>query len=82
MTKKITQPAASIDNSTHVNNNQFTGVHWDAKAIQTVQTVADGLVENAKGLGVLASLFASQHINIECLLKIEPTNPVERKVAI
>lgn len=75
MPKKPVAAAASIDNSTQITNSQFTGVHWDAKAIDTVQTVAEGLVENARALAALANLFASQHINIECLLKIEPVKP-------
>ena len=66
----VKPPAVSVVNTT------FTGIHWDSKSVQTVQTVAEGLVENAKALGQLASLFRSQNIQIECLLKIEPPKTV------
>lgn len=72
---KIKKPVAdgvpsTVDNSTTVQNSQFYGVHWDAKAVSAIQTVADGLVKNAEGLKALAEVFRSQNITVECLLKI------------
>lgn len=48
----------------------FTGVHWDAKATETVQTVAKALLN-------LTELFRAQHIQIDSMVKFEaPANPV------
>jgi len=47
-----------------INNSEFIGVKWDAQVIETIQTVAQALLN-------LTELFKSQHIEIECLLKIE-----------
>lgn len=48
--KKPTKPAG-----TTIQNCTFTGVHWDAKAVETVQTVAQALLN-------LTQLFRSQGI--------------------
>lgn len=56
-----TKPAIELPKSENtIKNCTFYGVRWDAKSIATVQTVAEGLVENAKALGQLASLFHAQ----------------------
>jgi len=65
---KSKKPAAP--SGTTVTNSQFYGVHWDAKSVEAIQTVADGLVANAQALGALAQVFKSQNIRVECLLKI------------
>ena len=49
---------------TVVANNIFTGVHWDAKATESVYLVAQGLAN-------LSELFKSQNIHIDSMLKIE-----------
>jgi hypothetical protein len=54
----------------NISNNTFTGVHWDEKALESVQIVAEGLVINAKALCNLTTLFNTQNITIEGLLKI------------
>jgi len=64
VTKSPTSPLA-------VSGCNFYGIKWDAQAVASIQTVADGLVANAKALGALAKVFKSQNINIECLLKVE-----------
>lgn len=66
MTKSVKKPAPP----TVVKDSQFYGVHWDAKAVDAIHTIADGLVHNAKALGTLAEVLKSQNINIECLLKV------------
>jgi hypothetical protein len=47
-----------------IKNSKFTGVHWDAKAIEAVNTTAKALLN-------LTELFKSQHITIESMVKIE-----------
>lgn len=78
MTKKKPTPTQSIDNSTRISDSTFTGVHWDSTAVSAIQTVADGLLENAKALGELATVFRSQNIQIECFLKIEPKKATKK----
>jgi hypothetical protein len=64
--KKVKKEPAS----TVISNNTFTGVHWDKDATVTVQTVADALLVNAKALHNLATLFYTQNIQIETMLKL------------
>lgn len=67
MTKK---KAAKVQPTNHIEACTFTGVHWDATAVQAIQTIADGLVQNAKGLTALAELLKSQNVNIEAMVKL------------
>lgn len=48
---------------TIISNNTFQGVVWDAKAIESVNLVAQGLLN-------LTELFKTQNIEIEAMLKI------------
>lgn len=59
--------------TTSVSNSTFTGVHYDAKAVNAIEVIAEGLVENAKALGKLAEVLKSSNVEIECLLKLEQT---------
>jgi len=56
---------------TNLTGCSFYGVKWDEKATEAVSIVATGLLENAKALHKLADLFNSQHITIDCLLKVD-----------
>jgi hypothetical protein len=47
----------------------FKGVDWDKSVIETVDKVAQGLLN-------LTELFKSQNINIEAMLKIEQPQTV------
>jgi hypothetical protein len=51
----------------------FNGVHWDAQAIGTIQTVADGLLTNTKALHALIDVFKSQNIQIKSMLSMNNT---------
>lgn len=68
MTKKskVIEP-----NHTNINNCTFTGVQWDAKAVDAVTKIADGLIQNAKGLTTLAEVLKASNVTIETMLKIE-----------
>ena len=57
-----------------VSNCQFYGVKWDATSVAVVQTIADGLVENAKGLNKLAEVLKSQNVVVNGLLTIGVNN--------
>jgi hypothetical protein len=64
------KPVQNIDNSKTVAGCTFTGVHWDAQAVGAVQTVADGLVANAKALGALAEVFKGQNIRMAPMIYV------------
>jgi hypothetical protein len=49
--------------TTTISNNTFTGVHWDANAVESVSMVAKGLLN-------LSELFRSQNIQIDSMLRI------------
>lgn len=61
--------------STTVSNNTFTGVHWDATAVESVSMVAQGLLN-------LTELFRSQNIQIDSMLKINASSPKTNKKKI
>ena len=46
------------------------GVYWDAAATQAVQTIADGLLANAKAMDKLIDVFKAQNVQINNLLTI------------
>lgn len=48
---------------TIVQNCNFTGIHWDKTTLDVIQTVASGLLN-------LTTLFKSQNITIDSMLKI------------
>ena len=54
----------TIKEGTNISNNTFTGVVWDAQAVEAVTYVAQGLLN-------LTELFKTQNIQIESLLKVE-----------
>ena len=60
--------------NTVIKNNTFTGVHWDATVVASIQTVAEGLKKNAEGLLTLAELFKSQ--NVESIINIRQNEKI------
>lgn len=54
-----------------VKDSSFIGGQWDAKAVDAIQTIADSLLEQARASHALVGVFASQHIAIDCMLKID-----------
>ena len=59
---------AKIGNT--ITNCTFTGVQWDAKAIDTVQAVADGLLETAKAYHSLIGVLRASNVTIETMVKL------------
>ena len=57
-----------------VSNCKFVGVEFNEDATDCIQTIAVALRENAKALGQLAETLNSNHINIECMIRVEPDN--------
>lgn len=56
-------PVSQQPNGSIISNNIFYGVRWDEAAVQSVQTVAEGLRN-------LSELFKSQNIHVDAMIKI------------
>jgi len=65
---KTKSKAKSI--STTLKNCTFYALRFDEKAVNAIDSIAEGLIENAKGLGALAQVLKASNVSIECLLKI------------
>jgi len=52
-------------------NNSFVGVKFDEKAAGAIHTIAEGLVENAKALGSLATVLKASNVNIETMIRVD-----------
>lgn len=57
-------------NQNIIQGNTFNGVHWDADAVQTVQTVATALLN-------LTELFKSQNVTIDAMIKVSECKGTE-----
>lgn len=55
---------------TTIQDCTLIGVSFDAKAVNAIEVIAMGLVENAKALGNLAEVLKASNVNIEALVKI------------
>ena len=53
-----------------VQNCTFVGVQYDAQAVNAISKIADGLIENAKGLAALAQVLKASNVEVESMLKI------------
>lgn len=60
-----------IPTSNTLANCNLVGVQYDAKAINAIQIIATGLVENAKGLSKLAEVLKASNVTIESMIKLE-----------
>ena len=66
--KKVKKVEKKEPITTTISNNTFTGVHWDAQAVESVSMVAKGLLN-------LTELFRTQNIHIDSMLKINTDLP-------
>jgi hypothetical protein len=66
--KKVKKVEKEEPITTTISNNTFTGVHWDAQAVESVSMVAKGLLN-------LSELFRTQNIHIDSMLKINTDLP-------
>ena len=78
MDKKEKQKLAEIvaevvakTNGKTITGCNFVGVQYDAKAVNAIETIAAGLVENAKALGSLAQIFKASNVEIAAMLRID-----------
>jgi hypothetical protein len=49
----------------------FVGVQYDAKAVNAIEMVATGLIENAKALGALAQVLKASNVEIGAMVRID-----------
>lgn len=73
MSKKQDQILEALANisKASVSNSNFIGVQYDAKAVNAIETIADGLLENAKALGKLAEVLKASNVTVESMIKID-----------
>lgn len=57
---------------TKITNCTFIGVQWTKEATKAIDLIAQGLIENAKGLQALTSVLKSSNVSIETLMQIQP----------
>ena len=67
MTKKKAMNPANIS----VSHCHLNGVHFDAKAVEAITTIAEGLVETARALGNLAHVLRASNVHIDTMMKID-----------
>lgn len=56
---------------TNISNNHFVGVHYDSKAVEAINMIATGLIENARGLSALAQILKASNVEIETFLSVK-----------
>jgi len=64
---KKNQAAAPVYSVTGCN---FVGVQYDAKAVESINLIAEGLIENAQGLSKLAEVLKASNVQIDTMLKV------------
>ena len=57
-------------NAAEFHNCTFTGVEFDKSVVGTMSSIAEGLIENAKGLKALAEVFSASHIQVETMVHV------------
>jgi len=71
MTKKKATDKISVEKpSASFTRCNFTGVQYDTKAVNAIEMIATGLVENAKALGALAQVLKASNVSIDAVVKI------------
>nr|DAF69054.1 MAG TPA: hypothetical protein [Caudoviricetes sp.] len=70
---KLDKILEAIENkeSNVIQNSSFVGVQYDAKAVEAINLIATGLIENAKALANLTEVLKASNTTIESMVKIE-----------
>ena len=72
--KRLAEIVAEVvakTNGKTITGCNFVGVQYDAKAVNAIETIANGLVENAKALGALAQVLKASNVEIGAMLRID-----------
>tara|TARA_R110000868_G_scaffold188630_1_gene431428 strand:+ start:478 stop:684 length:207 start_codon:yes stop_codon:yes gene_type:complete len=67
----MVKPVKVEKHPTNISNCNFVGVQFDAKSVNAIEMIAQGLVENAKALGALATVLKASNVEVQALLRIE-----------
>lgn len=75
--EKAVNAALDAKKGMHIENSTFNGVHFDAKACDTIADIARALGKNAEacmvtaeGLRNLSQVLKAQNVEIECMIKV------------
>ena len=68
---EIVEAVVAKTNGKNISGCNFVGVQYDAKAVGAIETIAVGLVENAKALGALAQVLKASNVEIAAMLRID-----------
>ena len=72
--KRLAEIVAEVvakTNGKTITGCNFVGVQYDAKAVNAIETIANGLVENAKALGAMAQVLKASNVEIGAMLRID-----------
>ena len=59
-----------MSNNITIKDSTLIGAQYDENTINAVEKIAEGLIENAKALNVLASVLKHSNTNFDALIKI------------
>lgn len=59
-----------MSNNITIKDSTLIGAQYDENTINAVEKIAEGLIENAKALSVLASVLKHSNTNFDALIKI------------
>ena len=68
---EIVKEVVAKTNGKMITGCNFVGVQFDAKAVNAIETIAAGLVENAKALGALAQVLKASNVKIDAMMRID-----------
>lgn len=71
MAEKKKPAKKTIEKGTSISGCTFVGVMFDEKAVDAVTTLASGLLENARALGVLARVLNGSNVKIETMIEVK-----------
>jgi len=57
--------------SSSINDCTFVGVQFDAKAVDAITMIAEGLQTNAKALGDLAAVLKAGNVHLDTMLRVD-----------
>ena len=69
--KKETLKIVPDESPKIIQNCDFVGVKYDQAATEALKSIAEGFIENAKGLGVLAKVLNASDVKIESMITIQ-----------
>lgn len=59
---------------TIITDCNLAGVQYNEAATDAIKAIAEGLLENARGLGRLAFVLKASNVNVESLMRIDGLN--------